>query len=160
MGPTNNIGYLVQRLAFCLSRQSDQVLQEQLGIGMSQFKILMVLGWHSNLQQRQIAENLGQTEASISRQIKLLKEKGLLVTEISPQNRREHITHPTAKGQRVCEKAIEVLNAYHAPMFARLGDKQQSQLLESLTTLYDYACMSEKPNNFIKNKEKIWQKRP
>ena len=150
MGPTNNIGYLIQRLAFCLGRQSDQVLQEQLGIGMSQFKILMVLGWRSNVQQRQIAENLGQTEASISRQIKLLKDKGLLVTEISPQNRREHITRPTAKGQRLCEKAMEVLNAYHAPMFARLSDKQQSQLLESLTTMYDYACINEKSDLIVK----------
>lgn len=152
MRPTNNIGYLIQRLAFVLGRQSDQVLLEQLGIGLSQFKILMVLGWHSNIQQRQIAENLGQTEASISRQIKLLKDKGLLVTEISPQNRREHITRPTAKGQRVSEKAIEVLNRYHAPMFAQLGEKQQAQLLESLTTMYDFACMTEKPQHIIKKK--------
>jgi DNA-binding MarR family transcriptional regulator len=152
MRPTNNIGYLIQRLAFVLGRQSDQVLLEQLGIGLSQFKILMALSWRSNIQQRQIAENLGQTEASISRQIKLLKEKGLLVTEVSPQNRREHITRPTAKGQRVSEKAIEVLNRYHAPMFARLGDKQQSQLLESLTTMYDFASLIEKPHGNIKKK--------
>ena len=145
MRPTNNIGYLIQRLAFVLGRQSDQVLQEQLGIGLSQFKILMVLGWHANVQQRQIADNLGQTEASISRQIKLLKEKGLLTTEISPSNRREHITRPTPKGQRLSEKAIEVLNDYHAPMFSRLRDKQQAELLESLTVMYDFACMTEKP---------------
>jgi len=154
MRPTNNIGYLIQRLSFCLARQSDQVLQEQLGIGLSQFKILMVLGWHSNVQQRQIADNLGQTEASISRQIKLLKDKGLLTTEVSPQNRREHITRPTAKGQRLSEKALEVLNNYHAPMFAKLNDKAQSQLLESLTTLYDYACMTEKPNNYLHKSHK------
>lgn len=157
MRPTNNIGYLIQRLAFCLGRHSDQVLQEQLGIGMSQFKILMVLGWKSNIQQRQIADNLGQTEASISRQIKLLKERGLLMTEISPQNRREHITRPTVKGQRLCEKAVEVLNAYHAPMFARLNDKQQTQLLESLTIMYDYACTSDKTED-LKN-SRVWQNR-
>ncbi|HSX43812.1 MAG TPA: MarR family winged helix-turn-helix transcriptional regulator [Candidatus Saccharimonadales bacterium] len=149
MGPTNNIGYLIQRLSFCLARQSDQVLQEQLGIGLSQFKILMVLGWHSNVQQRHIADKLGQTEASISRQIKLLKDKGLLTTEISPQNRREHITKPTAKGQRLSDKALEVLNDYHSPMFAKLSEKQQKELLENLTTLYDYACMTEKPSNLL-----------
>lgn len=155
MRPTNNIGYLIQRLAFVLGRQSDQVLQEQLGIGLSQFKILMVLGWQPSVQQRQIADNLGQTEASISRQIKLLKDKGLLTTEISPNNRREHITQPTAKGQRLTEKALEILNNYHAPMFARLGDKQQAQLLEGLTSMYDYACMVEKPHTNLHKKEKM-----
>jgi len=145
MRPTNNIGYLLQRLAFLLSRQSDQVLQEQLGIGFSQFKILMALGWRPDVQQKKIADQLGQTEASISRQIKLLKDKGLLATEVSPKNRREHITHPTPKGQRLTEKALEILNNYHAPMFEQLSEKQKSQLLETLTTMHEYVCLSEKP---------------
>jgi DNA-binding MarR family transcriptional regulator len=67
MKPTNNIGYLMQRLSFLLARQSDQVLQEQLGIGFSQFKILMALGWDPSCQQRHIADKLGQTEASVAR---------------------------------------------------------------------------------------------
>lgn len=145
MRPTNNIGYLLQRLAFLLARHNDQVLQEQLGIGFSQFKILMILQWKPHVRQRYIAENLGQTEASISRQIKLLKESGLLVTEINPRNKREHITHPTTKGVRITEKALEILNRHHAPMFAKLSDKQQEQLLESLTIMYDHADQTYKP---------------
>jgi len=145
MRPTNNIGFLLQRLAFLLARQNDQILQEQLGIGFSQFKILMILQWKPNVQQRHIADKLGQTEASISRQIKLLKDKSLLVTEISPQNRREHITKPTAKGERLTQKALEILNNYHAPMFGQLTEKQREQLLEGLTIMHDYVCRSEKP---------------
>jgi len=145
MRPTNNIGYLLQRLAFLLARQSDQVLQEQLGIGFSQFKILMVLGWDPSFQQRHIADKLGQTEAGVSRQIKLLKQRGLLVTEINPNNRREHITTPTAKGQRLTEKALEILNNYHSPMFELLSEKQRERLLESLNIMHEYVCRSEKP---------------
>lgn len=144
MRPTNNIGYLLQRLAFCLARQSDQVLQEQLGIGMSQFKILMILRWQPNILQKQIAEALGQTEASISRQIKLQLKAGHLETTVSPSNRRQHITRLTAKGSRIIEKALEILNQYHAPMFERLSEKQQTQLLEMLTSMYNYACDGEK----------------
>lgn len=137
---TNNIGYMLQHLSFALARQSDQVLQEQLGIGFSQFKILMVLQWNPSVRQRQIADRLGQTEASISRQIKLLKEEGMLITQLNPKNRREHLTIVTAKGQRLTDKATEILNRYHAPMFAKLSDKQQDQLLETLGTMHDYAC--------------------
>ncbi|HSX23988.1 MAG TPA: MarR family winged helix-turn-helix transcriptional regulator, partial [Candidatus Saccharimonadales bacterium] len=72
MGPTNNIGYLLQHLSGVLAKQSDQALQERLGIGFSQFKILRVLQHSPQTQQRQIAEWIGKTEASISRQIKLM----------------------------------------------------------------------------------------
>lgn len=143
MGPNNNIGYWLQHLSFVLARHSDQVLQEQLGIGFSQFKILMVLQWHPDIQQRQIAERLGQTEASISRQIGLLKNQGLLTSVPSPNNRRQHITRTSPKGERLTDKAMEVLNNYHAPMFAKLTTKQQQQLQETLMIMHDHICSSD-----------------
>lgn len=149
MRPTNNIGYLLQRLASCLARQSDQILQEQLGIGLSQFKILMILQGKPNTTQKRVAESLAQTEASVSRQVKLLLKPGYLETIVNPNNRREHITRLTAKGLRVTEKALEILNRYHAPMFARLNEKQQAQLHQSLNVMYDYASQS---NKFISHK--------
>ncbi len=143
MRPTNNIGYLLNHLAFMLSRQSDQVLQEQLGIGFSQFKIMMALKWNPSVQQKQIAERLGQTEASISRQIKLLHSKGLLSTRISSENKREHITTLTSKGEKLTEKAMQVLNSYHAPTFAALSEEQQQTLLEILNTMHDAVCVNK-----------------
>ncbi len=142
--PTNNIGFLLQRLSFMLARQNDQVLQEQLGIGFSQFKILMMLNWHTDVQQRQIADKLGQTEASISRQIKLLEERNFITVTINKDNKREHITRLTTKGMRTIEKAFEVLNNYHAPMFEQLSEKQQQQLRETLNIMFNYICPDEK----------------
>ena len=55
----DNLGYLLQHVATMLARQSDQVLQEQLGIGFAQFKILMLLGQEDAHQQREIAVRLG-----------------------------------------------------------------------------------------------------
>jgi DNA-binding MarR family transcriptional regulator len=143
MATSNNTGFILQRLAFLLSKQSDQVLQEQLGIGFSQFKILMVLGWNPSVRQRHIAEKLGQTEAAVSRQIKLLKEAGLLTAKVNPENRREHITAPTAKGDKLCEKALVLLNNYHAPMFDELSERQRERLHEYLGTLLQYASRKE-----------------
>jgi DNA-binding MarR family transcriptional regulator len=151
MKPTNNIGYLLQHTSFSMARQSDQVLQEQLGIGLSQFKIMMVLRWSSNMQQRQIADALGQTEASISRQIKLMHDQNLLQTTISPQNRREHITTLTAKGLRMTQEALKVLNRYHAPTFAVLTEKQQKQFVDILKLLHGEVCKGERPGRCYLN---------
>src|SRR5688572_15829021 len=115
MGPGNDLGYLIQHLAAVLGHQTDQVLLEQLGVGLSQFKILWVLQWNPNVEQRFIAESLGQTEASISRQIKILQADGLLQTHRDPNNRRKHITSATLKGTRVTEAAVSIMRRNFAP---------------------------------------------
>ena len=142
MSSTNNIGYLLQHLSGVLAKQSDQALQERLGIGFSQFKILRVLQENPVVLQKQIAEWLGQTEASISRQIKLMHETGLLHTVVNPRNRREHITSPTAKGMRLAEEALNVLNSTHASVFEELGEKHQEQLHAILSHMHKFSCQS------------------
>ena len=140
MGPTNNLSYLVHHLAAVIGRQSDQALQEQVGIGLSQFKILMVLEWNPRVQQRAIADSLGQTEASVSRQIKLLKNQGLLDSRPDPQNRRKHITAPTPKGMQLTEAANEILRRSFGQDFATLGDDQLLQLATGLQKLHRIVC--------------------
>lgn len=140
MNTNENLGYLLQHVSAVLARQSDQVLQEQLGIGFSQFKILMLLGQEDSTQQREMAVALGQTEASISRQVKLLHENGLIVSQVSPRNRRQNITRLTAKGLRLTEKATEILNRYHSPIFNELSERQQYVLTDLLATMHHAVC--------------------
>src|SRR5690606_4113498 len=91
-----------------------------------------------------IAEALGQTEASISRQIKLMVADGLLLSTVSPHNRREHITNPTAKGLRLAEEAMAALNRYHTPMFERMNDNQLAVLRDTLTGMHECVCQAGK----------------
>lgn len=145
MGPTNNLSYLLHHLASVHGKQSDQVLQEQLGIGLSQYKILMVLEWNPRVQQRSIADSLGQTEASISRQVKLLSAKGLLISNRDPNNRRKHISTPTPLGMQVTEAASNILRRSFGPEFAQLGDDQLQQLISGLQQLHRIVCRHGKP---------------
>jgi DNA-binding MarR family transcriptional regulator len=138
--PSNTLGYLLQHTAALLAKQNEQVLQEHLGIGMSQFKILRVLQTKANITQREIACTLAQTEASISRQVKLMLDDGLLSSTVSPVSRREHIVVPTTKGIKMTEAALEILYKYNRPTFEILGEQGQKQLLELLGKLHDHTC--------------------
>lgn len=146
MGPVNNLNYLVQHLAAIIAKQSEQILQEQLGIGLSQYKILMVLEWNPRVQQRSIADSLGQTEASISRQIKILINKNLLVSRRDPGNRRKHLTAPTPLGMQLTEAASDILRRNFTPEFARMGDDQLMQLIAGLQRLHANVCRPGKPS--------------
>jgi DNA-binding MarR family transcriptional regulator len=144
--PINNLGYLLQHVASLLSKQSEQILQERLGIGFSQFKILRVLQANPHIKQREIAHHLGQTEASISRQVKLMLDEGLLRSTVSPQNRRAHVTVPTAKGLKLTEAAMDALATYHAPTFEALTEKQRNLLRDALEVIHSKVCETDHPN--------------
>lgn len=145
MESRNSLSYLLQHTSMIMQRQADQVLQERLGIGMSQYRILMTLQDRPNVQQRFLADSLGQTEASISRQVKLLVEKGVLAVETNPQNRREHVTVLTVRGAKLTQAAEGILSAYYAPAFGMLSDKEQQQLAEILQQLHLHCCQAGKP---------------
>lgn len=141
----NDLGNLLHHLVSLLSRASDQILQEQLGIGLSQYKILTTLHDHSHIQQRMIASMLGQTEASISRQIKILTEKGMLVSLKNPSNQREHLADLTPRGLRVIQAAERALAQYHKEFFSGLNEKQQANIYKELMSLHRTVCFMQHP---------------
>ena len=145
MEPVTAIPYLLQHTATMMLRQSDQVLQERLGIGMSQLKILIMLEHDPNARQREIADRLGQTEASISRQMKLMVEKGYLTVAVNPRSRREHLSAVTTKGLKITEAAKEVLTLYQRPIDGVLSEKQRKALAEALAALHAHTCVPGKP---------------
>jgi DNA-binding MarR family transcriptional regulator len=140
MSSTHSMSYLLQHVSSLLAKQSDQVLQEQLGIGLSQFKILRTLQAEPRTMQSDIASHLGQTEASISRQVKLMLAEGLLQGLKSPKDQREHLMMVTTKGERILAAAFVALERYHRPTYASLNDRQQEQLTSNLAILHDQLC--------------------
>ena len=139
------VTYLLQHIAAIMGRQTDQVLQERLGIGLSQLRILLLLQHEPGVSQRTLGNRLGQTEASISRQIKLMIDKGYLSSAVNPKSRREHLAMITPKGIKVTEAAKDVLSVYHEPLGEVLGEKAHKQLSDTLIALHGQVCAVTKP---------------
>jgi len=127
---------VLHHVAAVYARESDQILLEQFGIGFSQFKILNSIQENPALRQNHIAFELGQTEASVSRQVKLLQDRGMLMVRVNPANKREHGIHITPKGERLMDAAQGVLANYQSAVVSHLSKKQQVQLLELLAGIY------------------------
>ncbi|HET6924812.1 MAG TPA: MarR family transcriptional regulator [Candidatus Saccharimonadales bacterium] len=127
---------LLQHIATIHARESDQILLEQFGIGYSQYKILGSIKNNPALRQKHIAFELGQTEASVSRQINLLQERGMLTVRVNPTNRREHSVVITRKAERLMEAAEQVLANYQSASLSHLSKQQQNQLLNLLATIF------------------------
>lgn len=144
MDTNNSLGFTLHHLSFMLDRQSDLFLQDRFGIGFSQFKVLMALMRHTNVQQREIAEYLGQTESSVSRQIQSLVDDGLVASRKDTNDQRQRVTQLTIQGEKLARTAMVELEKHYAPMFATLSDKKQADLAEMLDSMRDYVSNNVK----------------
>lgn len=123
---------LLHFLACSFERQSDQILLEKFGIGFSQYKILWAMQVNPGVGQRDLAASLAQTEASVSRQIKLLRNLGIIESRKNPKNRRQHLTLVTAKGLRLREVAAEALDELSVDVLSDFDSKSKNNFRELL----------------------------
>jgi len=140
MDTSNKLDYILQHITSLLTRDTDQVLLEQLGIGYAQYKLLRVLFDEVPKKQRFIANSLGQTEASISRQIDILIDKQLVTKTTDPNNKRVRLVLITSKGKNIVSATHTVMNRYHTSLLSDFPEKQQLELLKRLDYLHDSIC--------------------
>ncbi|HJP96492.1 MAG TPA: MarR family transcriptional regulator [Candidatus Saccharimonadales bacterium] len=127
--------YALQRLSSDTHKHIDQMLLERLGIGVSQLRILHIVQSLESAGQRTIGDALGQTEASISRQVKVLAQKGLVQVQINPKNQRQKLVSITIKGARLAEAADADLDRGMQAILQPLSAKQRKQFIELLNML-------------------------
>jgi DNA-binding MarR family transcriptional regulator len=123
-----NTGLMLHKIGSMMERVSDSVLFSEYGIGYSQFKILFALSHHNGVQQKEIAQFLGQTEASISRQIKLLKISSIVTIKLGSDDKKKHLISLTSKGTELMQDAFATLNKFYMPILTTLTEKDQHEL--------------------------------
>jgi DNA-binding MarR family transcriptional regulator len=149
-GTTEGAGstmYLLQHIGTILERQFDQALLEQFGIGTSQYRILLALEAHPDISQKRLATNLGQTEASISRQVRVLQTKLLISTQVHPSSRRERITNLSPKGVTVIAVAKELYAHVAENLLDTLSERRQKAFRNALSSLHSKSCSPDTPRS-------------
>ena len=133
--PRDQLPYSLHRLTFILQRQSDEILQKELGIGFSQFKLMIGLSKHPRCEQQQLAMYLGQTEASISRQIRLMDKMSLVSVQSDKEDKRRRHVVLTTKGNKVFENAQKLLESQHRAVLKSLNDNDIKRFQKNLDDL-------------------------
>lgn len=104
-------------LSYVLQHQSDELLERQAGVGLSAARIMSVLGKSSPTSQRDVAMELRQTEANVSRQLQAMKKQGLVSITRNKKDSRQRDVVLTGKGAKKYQDAEKLLQ------------KQQKQIL-------------------------------
>lgn len=120
----------IHKLAFLLERRADESLKSQAGIGFAQYKVLEAVGRNMLAKQNMIADLLGQTEASVSRQIKILENKKLIIVAVMVGNKRARELSLTEKGEQLMIQCEEVLDIAQAQVIGGLSYQEQRHFQE------------------------------
>lgn len=108
-------------LTYILQQISDETLQKEVNIGLSQTRLMSVMSSTKPVSQREVAVRLGQTESNVSRQLKAMHQDGLVgIKKNKKDSRRKEVTL-TLKGAKVYASAEKILK------------KEQSKLLHMLS---------------------------
>jgi DNA-binding MarR family transcriptional regulator len=120
----------IHRLAFLLEKKADEELKTQLDIGFAQYKVLEAINQNILARQNMVADMLDQTEASISRQIKILQKKGLITVADVMGNKRARELSLTRVGEEIVRNAEDVINISQALVMGGLSYQEQRLLQE------------------------------
>lgn len=135
----------LHRLSHSLGKESDLLLQETFGFGMSQFKIVWMLKKHAEgVAQKDIAKWLNQTEAAVSRQMQPMVGEELISVRVDPENRRARRVYLTTKGNDFAGSAIKCMEQVQCDTFSVLSTKEQAQLHRLLSRVFTQFCKKNK----------------
>ena len=127
-----------------MDKVADSALQNKLDLTLSQFLILMAVNQNPNIAQIQVADFLEQTQAAVSRQIDVLKNKKLIETTKNEDNRRENLLSPTSIGRKIFTQSSDVLQKTFDDLYKVMNDREKNQLEKSLDKLLFTVCGKRK----------------
>ncbi len=91
--------FLVRRVSALMDRSGEALFRSELHISLAQFLVLSVVDAHPGpLNQQAIAERVGLTKGTVSRQIENAVSAGLMTVEVSAHSRRENSVSLTQTG--------------------------------------------------------------
>jgi DNA-binding MarR family transcriptional regulator len=95
-GDLATLWYLIRRTAALMDHGGDTLCRRELGISLAQFLVLSVVdAYPGHLSQQAIADRLGLTKGTVSRQIDNAVAAGLMTVQVAPHTRRENAVAPT-----------------------------------------------------------------
>lgn len=116
-------------LSYVLQQTADEVLEQETGVGLSAARIMSTLDKSKPASQRDIASQLRQTEANVSRQLHNMKKAGLVSITRNKKDSRQRDVTLTAKGVGHYQKAEKLLKRQQAK-FLKILNAGEAKALE------------------------------
>jgi DNA-binding MarR family transcriptional regulator len=130
--------YLIRRNASLLDRLGEVLLRRELGISLAQFLVLSVVDAHPGpLSQQAVADRVGLTKGSVSRQIEHSVASGLMTVRVAAHTRRENAVTLTEAGTALVRQGDALTQTSRAALQDAAGSKDLGTAIRVLRSFLD-----------------------
>jgi DNA-binding MarR family transcriptional regulator len=130
--------FLPYRLSVLSNRVSQDIARlyaERFGLGITQWRILAVLGRYPDLSATEVAERTAMDKVAVSRAVASLLEAGLLRRRAHGADRRKSVLELSARGYRIYDEVAPLALAFEQRLLAGLAPDERQTLLALLDKL-------------------------
>jgi DNA-binding MarR family transcriptional regulator len=116
--------FLPYRLSVLSNRVSQDIARlyaERFGLGITQWRILAVLGRYPDLSATEVAERTAMDKVAVSRAVASLLEAGLLRRRAHGADRRKSVLELSARGYRIYDEVAPLALAFEQRLLAGLA---------------------------------------
>jgi DNA-binding MarR family transcriptional regulator len=132
-------------MAVRMSKQEiARVLQEaDLGLTADQWFLLRIVMEHEGLNQKDLAKEAGKDHPTVTRMLELMVQKGWVVKEPTPGDRRSWLILPTLKGQKTYKKARKLVQGIWQYLLEKPSKKELRNVYKTCQSIVS-ANMSDR----------------
>lgn len=127
-------GYLLATTHRVLSLKESAALVS-MNLSLHEYVVLRLIGTKAHLSQGSLGNRYGIDPATMVDLIDKLENKGLLVRERNPEDRRKYLLHLTPKGNKVSSRASRLVRKQQKEFLAPLSDDQWESVRTGLWQL-------------------------
>jgi DNA-binding MarR family transcriptional regulator len=130
--------FLPYRLSVLSNRISQDIARlyaQRWNLGITEWRVLAVLGRHDDLSAREVAERTAMDKVAVSRAIASLLEAGRIERETHGDDRRRSQLRLSPAGQTVYAEVAPLALAYQRRLLEGLAEDERAALDRLLTRL-------------------------
>jgi len=128
--------FLIGAIANKLVISGSAVLRQRLGLGFTEYRIMVMLSLEPGIAAKRIGEVVGLDKAAISRGVRALEAAGLIEPTPETAGRRSQAFRLTAEGEAVYTRATKVGREHERLLMADLSADEQQTLVGLLQRLH------------------------
>ena len=128
--------YWLAMLSAHLSRRLHEVIRDEHGLALTEWRVMAVLGWRESASGREVSALAGLDEVAVHRAVTTLLGRALIQRELDPGDRRRKILRISETGWRVYAAILPHARAVEGALLEAMPEADRSAALDALRQAY------------------------
>jgi len=127
--------YRLSVLSNRLSTAIARIYAERLDLGITEWRVMAVLGLHPGLSAGEVAQRTAMDKVAVSRAVARLMDSGRLERGVDPGDRRRAVLHLSATGRAIYAEVAPLALEFEQRLFGHLEPREREALFQQLDRL-------------------------